>query len=100
METQTPVIAFTATRWGTLLESHSDWAGESPNAADCYRYCLAHPAVPLVLTAPKTIQELDENLEVLKSPPMSDQDCDHWERYGDIVYKHGRGAHAFESRWP
>jgi len=32
---------------------------ESPTAAHCYRYCLAHPAVKVVLTARKSIQELE-----------------------------------------
>jgi aryl-alcohol dehydrogenase-like predicted oxidoreductase len=101
IDSQTPIIAFTATRWGTLLEPHPQWPGEPPTAADCYRYCLAHPAIHLVLTAPKSIEELDENVRVLKSPPMSDQVCDHWERYGDLIYMHGHGKiHAYESRWP
>ena len=101
IKTQTPVVAFTATRWGTLLKLNPEWPSGPPTAADCYRYCLAHPAVDLVLTAPESIAELADNVGVLKSPPMSDPVCDHWERYGDIIYKHGRGAaHDYESRWP
>ena len=98
---QTPVIAFTATRWGTLLKQQVDWSGPPPTAVDCYRFCLAQPAVRLVLTAPKSVAELDENLAVMRLPPMSDQDCNHWERYGEFVYLQGRGgSHSFESRWP
>jgi aryl-alcohol dehydrogenase-like predicted oxidoreductase len=98
---QMPVVAFTATRWGTLLKQQVDWPGESPTAADCYRFCLAQPAVRLVLTAPKSVAELDENLAVMRLPPMSEQDCHHWERYGELVYQQGRGgSHDFESRWP
>ena len=96
-----PVIAFTATRWGTLLESRPDWPGNPPTAADCYRFCLAQPAVQLVLTAPKSVDELAENLAVLELPPMNARDCKRWEQYGDLIYFQGQGkTHAFESRWP
>ncbi len=36
---KTPVVAFTATRWRSLLESHAGWSGPPPSAVDCYRYC-------------------------------------------------------------
>jgi aryl-alcohol dehydrogenase-like predicted oxidoreductase len=95
---RTPIVAFTATRWGTLLEPYADWSGLPPTAADCYRYCLAQPAVQVVLTAPRTLAELEKNLEVLESPPMSKQKRDEWRRFGDLVYGAGKGA--FETSWP
>jgi aryl-alcohol dehydrogenase-like predicted oxidoreductase len=99
--TQTPVIAFTATRWRTLLTSHPEWPGQPPTAADCYRYCLARQAVHLVLTSPESIEELDENITVLTAPPMNEEVRGHWERFGDIIYKNGGGrTHNYESRWP
>jgi aryl-alcohol dehydrogenase-like predicted oxidoreductase len=97
VRTKTPVIAFTATRWGSLLEPRADWSDPPPSAAACYRYCLANPAVQLVLTSPRTVAELEENLEVLASASMNDRECAHWELYGDLVY--GRGTDAFESKW-
>jgi aryl-alcohol dehydrogenase-like predicted oxidoreductase len=97
----TPVIAFTATRWGTLLAPHPEWSRDPPTAADCYRYCLAQAAVRLVLTAPKSIAELRENQAVLKLPPMGSDACKHWNRFGDIIYKQAKGAgHDFETQWP
>ena len=96
-----PVIAFTATRWGTLLVPHPDWSRDPPTAADCYRYCLAQAAVRLVLTAPKSIAELRENQAVLKLPPMRSDACQHWNRFGDIIYKQGSDtSHEFETQWP
>lgn len=95
---RTPVVAFTATRWGSLLEGHPRWKQSPATAADCYRYCLAQPAVRLVLTAPQTVTELTENLDVLGSSTLSKQQRSHWERYGDLVY--GRGDDAFETEWP
>ena len=38
-----PVVAFTCTRWGSLLTGHQDWEGPVPTAADCYQYVLHHP---------------------------------------------------------
>jgi aryl-alcohol dehydrogenase-like predicted oxidoreductase len=94
---KTPVIAFTATRWRTLLEPRAGWTDPPPSAADCYRYCLAHSAVQLALTSPQTVEELVENREVLTSAPMNDRERAHWDRFGDLVY--GRGADAFETHW-
>jgi aryl-alcohol dehydrogenase-like predicted oxidoreductase len=98
IRTQTPIVAFTATRWGTLLTPHPDWPGKAPTAADCYRYCLAQPPVHIVLSAPRSLKELEGNLQVLELPLMSERECAQWERYGDLL--HGQGAHAFETRWP
>jgi aryl-alcohol dehydrogenase-like predicted oxidoreductase len=100
IKSETPVVAFTATRWGTLLEGNAEWPGEPPAAADCYRYCLAHPAVHVVLTAPKSIQELDQNVSVLKLPPMDHESLSQWERFGDIVYERSGSMTDYESRWP
>jgi aryl-alcohol dehydrogenase-like predicted oxidoreductase len=101
LKSGTPVIAFTATRWGTLLAPHPEWSSDPPTAADCYLHCLAQAAVQLVLTAPTSIAELRENQAVLKLPPMRRDACNHWNRFGDIVYKQGSGSsHEFESQWP
>jgi aryl-alcohol dehydrogenase-like predicted oxidoreductase len=98
IQSGTPVVAFTATRWGTLLKPPIGWPGEPPSAVDCYRYCLAQGAVHIVLSAPRSLVELDANLQVLRLPRMTDGQCAKWERYGDLVL--GEGAHAFETRWP
>lgn len=100
IKSKTPILAFTATRWGSLLEQDSTWSGEPPTAADCYQYCLSHPAVQVVLTAPKSVEELDENMRVLRSPQMDPESCRHWEQFGDIVYERGGSTTAYESRWP
>ncbi|HTU90421.1 MAG TPA: hypothetical protein VMF69_10130 [Gemmataceae bacterium] len=97
-QARTPIVAFTATRWGTLLEPHADWPDPPPTASDCYRYCLAEPAVQVVLTAPRSLAELEQNLTVLELPPMSKQERGRWQRFGDLVYSAGKGA--FETSWP
>ena len=100
INTQTPIVAFTATRWGTLLKGNPNWRSEPPGAVDCYRYCLTDNAVQVVLTAPESVRELTENLGVINSPRMSDQERDHWEQYGDIVYSRDGAEDDYESRWP
>jgi len=95
---RTPVVAFTATRWGTLLEPCADWPGPPPTASVCYRYALSQPAVQVVLTAPRSLAEMEQNLDVLELPPMSTQQRGQWQRFGDLVYGAGKGP--FETSWP
>lgn len=101
VEARTPVIAFTATRWGSLLAPPHSSRVAPPTAADCYRFCLAQPPVQIVLTAPRTVEEFRENVPVLTAPPMDPTCQAQWERYGDLIYQQGGAQqHAFESRWP
>ncbi|MBI1923643.1 aldo/keto reductase [Candidatus Poribacteria bacterium] len=94
-----PVVAFTCTRWGSLLAGHPEWDGPAPSAADCYRYVLHHPAVHLALTAPTTVAQLKENLATLKTTPEHDKkQLSLWEAYGKLVY--GDGSSAFDTQWP
>lgn len=92
-----PVIAFTCTRWGSLLKGHPQWHEPTPTAADCYRYALHHPAVQVALTAPATMSQLQSNLSVLNAPPLVTAEIEHWQVYGDLVY--GSGQDAFETQW-
>jgi len=87
-----------AVRSDTLLEPHADWPGVPPTASDCYRYCLAQPSVQVVLTAPRSFAELEQNLDVLELPPISKLERGRWQRFGDLVYGAGKGA--FETSWP
>jgi aryl-alcohol dehydrogenase-like predicted oxidoreductase len=92
-----PVIAFTCTRWGSLLKRHPQWHEPAPTAADCYRYALHHPAVQVALTAPATYSQLQENLTALKAPSLAIAEIERWQTYGDSVY--GSGQDAFETQW-
>ena len=98
LNAEVPVVAFTCTRWGSLLTGHQDWDGPVPTAADCYQYVLHHPAVHIALTAPTTPAQLAENLIALKSTEPSAQSLPLWEAYGKLVY--GDGTDAFETQWP
>jgi len=93
-----PVVAFTCTRWGSLLRGHPDWAEKVPTAPDFYRFALAHDAVRIALTAPSTISEHNENVETSVEGGLSESELLDWSRCGDLVY--GDGKDAFETRWP
>jgi aryl-alcohol dehydrogenase-like predicted oxidoreductase len=92
-----PVVAFTCTRWGTLLKKPTNWIPLPPTAADCYRFSLQHPAVRVALTSPATQAELESNLESLHTPALTAQKLAHWQQFGDLVY--GVGQDAFETQW-
>jgi hypothetical protein len=57
------LITFNNTCYGRLLRPRLGLA--APGAADCYRYSLAQPAVAACLAAPSTLEQLEENLDVL-----------------------------------
>ena len=63
LQSQTPIVAFTATRWGTLLEHHQQWPGDTPSRRGLLSILPGAPAVHIVLTAPRSLAELEENLE-------------------------------------
>lgn len=94
--TGVPVLGFTATRWGTLMEGHPEWDGSVPDAADCYRFVLEHPAVIATFTAPVTASQLRDNLAAMESPSATSRE--EWERYGRLVYV--EGSDPFETDWP
>lgn len=92
-----PVIAFTCTRWGSLLKGHPNWQGKIPTAADCYRYALSNDAVKIALTAPQNLAQLNENLQLLKNPTLDVAETSLWQSYGDLLY--GDGQDSFDTQW-
>jgi len=88
------VIAYTATRWGDLINPALTPAGEpTPRASDCYRFALSHPAVQVCMAGPADRTQLDEALCALERGPLS-IDEDLWmRRVGAHVKQHAR-AHS------
>ncbi|MBA7621970.1 hypothetical protein ES703_29341 [subsurface metagenome] len=81
------VVAFTATRWGQLLQQKRMPEGEiAPTAADCYRYVLSNPNVDVCLTGTKDIKQMRENLSLLELGPMNEQEMERMRRIGDFLY--------------
>jgi predicted aldo/keto reductase-like oxidoreductase len=80
-------VAFTATRWGQLLNPKKMPPDEKPaTAADCYRFVLSHPAVDVCISGAKTVEQMRENLSVLDGGPMSEDELIRMRRIGDHVY--------------
>lgn len=85
------IIAFTATRWGHLVNARKMPPGERPMApADCYRFVLSNPNVDLCMTGPKTAHEMTDALMTLDTKPMSEEELERARRIGDYVYSKGR----------
>ncbi|MEZ4294057.1 MAG: aldo/keto reductase [Polyangiaceae bacterium] len=80
------VVAYTATRWGGLLNPSLLPSDEpAPRGSDCYRFALSHPDVDVVLCGPKDRSELDEALRALDRGPMSEDELAWMKRVGKVV---------------
>jgi len=80
------VFAFTATRWGTLLDPRLGPRDQpTPRASDCYRFALTNPHVDACITGPKNGEELDEALVALGRGPMSEDELAWMRRVGATV---------------
>jgi aryl-alcohol dehydrogenase-like predicted oxidoreductase len=81
------LCAYTATRWGSLIDPRKVPAGESvPRAGDCYRFNLSHPAVDMTLCGPATREHVREACEALAKGPMDEGELAWMRRVGDHVY--------------
>jgi predicted aldo/keto reductase-like oxidoreductase len=60
------VSIYTPLRWGELLTAPRGWKGDAPQPHEIYRFALEHPAVHTVWNAPKTGEQLDENLRAVE----------------------------------
>jgi aryl-alcohol dehydrogenase-like predicted oxidoreductase len=71
-EDRAGVLAFTATRWGTLLDPKLMPKGErTPRASDCYRFALSSPHVHATLCGVKDASELTEALCAMERGPLT-----------------------------
>jgi aryl-alcohol dehydrogenase-like predicted oxidoreductase len=87
------IIAYTATRWGMLLQPVPR-AGypEGMPAGDCYRFALSHPAVDSVLCAARTPAELAEDVGAAHDGPLGDARLTELRRFGDAAHAAARGG--------
>lgn len=83
------VVVFTALRWGTLLQRPPGWPEDrpAPTAADCYRFVLANPLVHVVLTGPKTVEQLEENLLAAQQPALTEEQYRWLVEFGDAAHQ-------------
>lgn len=79
-------VAFTATRWGTLLDPRFVPEGEkTPRPSDCYRFALSSPHVDVCLAGPKDAEQLDEALVALERGPLDAAETQWMRRVGSGV---------------
>ncbi len=82
------VLAFTATRWGTLLDPRLLPKDErAPRASDCYRFALSSPHVHASLCGAKDASELTEGLAAIERGPLSVEERSWMLRVGAHVKK-------------
>jgi aryl-alcohol dehydrogenase-like predicted oxidoreductase len=87
------IVAYTATRWGKLLEPAGSHAPLT--APECYRFALAHPSVDVVLTAPRSYAELRENAEGVRAGPLAPARAAEARALGDAVRRRLIGRIGF-----
>jgi len=81
------VTAYTATCWRKLLKRPKGWTGDVPTAGHCYRFCLGNPRVNVVLTGPKTAEQLKENIEALDQGPLTEKEMAWMREFGKVVHR-------------
>jgi aryl-alcohol dehydrogenase-like predicted oxidoreductase len=87
------VVAYTATRWGMLLDPKRMPPGEkTPRASDCYRFALSSPAVDVCTVGPKNGAELDEALAAIDRGPLSADESAWMRRVGAFVRDGAKSA--------
>ena len=81
------IVAYTATRWGHLVDPKKMPPGETPpQARDCYRFALSHPAVSMVLCGPSDREQMQEALRALDAGPLDADEMARMHRIGNHVY--------------
>ncbi len=80
------VVTYTATSWRKLLRPPRGWKGPPATAGDCYRFCLTNPHVDIVLTGPRNLAELHENLAAMEKGPLSQSEMTFMRELGRAVH--------------
>jgi len=82
------IVSYTATRWTGLLRRPRGWPKDAvvPTAGMAYRFVLAHPAVDVVLTAPRNREEFEQNLASVRLGPPTDDELESMRKFGDAVH--------------
>jgi aryl-alcohol dehydrogenase-like predicted oxidoreductase len=85
-DTRPGVVAYTATRWGSLVDPRKTGDERTPGAGHCYRFCLGHPDIDMVLCGPANTDHVREACAALKEGPLSEEELAWMRRVGDRVY--------------
>jgi len=86
-ENRPGTVAYTATRWGSLLRAKNVPKGEAPmRGRDAYRFVLSNPDFNLCMTGPANAAEMDEALAALDEGPLSPEEGERIRRLGKYLY--------------
>jgi len=82
------IVSYTSTRWTRLLSRPKGWPEDQPvpTAGMAYRFVLNNPAVGVVLTAPRSLAEFEENLTAVRKGALNEEEMVFMRRFGDAVY--------------
>lgn len=87
------VIAYTATRWGMLLNGLPERGfPEGMTAAECYRFALANPHVDTVWCAARSFAELTEDIAGVEAGPLPEERYQEVCHFGDAVHAAASGG--------
>jgi aryl-alcohol dehydrogenase-like predicted oxidoreductase len=79
-------VAYTATRWGHLVDPKRIPRGERvPRASDCYRFVLSQPQIDVCLAGPANVKQMKEGLSALERGPLSEEETAWMRRVGDAI---------------
>ncbi len=84
-EKRPAVVAYTATRWGRLLQPADKHKAMTPE--ECYRFAITNPNVDLVLCGPKNYAELEQNARGVALGPLPKERIEEVRAFGDVVRK-------------
>ena len=80
------IVAYTATRWGQLLDAQRMPVGQSPlRGRDCYRFVLSNPDFNVCMTGPRNGTELREALAALDEGPLLPEEMDRVRTIGQHI---------------
>jgi predicted aldo/keto reductase-like oxidoreductase len=81
-------VAYTATRWGHLLDPKKIPPGEAvPRVSDCYRFVLSQPQIDLCMSGPANVEQMKEGLSALDRGPLSEDEMAWMRRIGDAIHR-------------
>jgi aryl-alcohol dehydrogenase-like predicted oxidoreductase len=90
------VVSYTALAWGQLIRPlegivmHPWPSGESFNGPPlspelCYRFVLMNPNVHVVLSGPRSREQLSQNLDAIRQGPLEPDEMNWIRQYGQLV---------------
>jgi len=86
MENRPGIVAYTATRWGQLLDAQRMPPGQPPlRARDCYRFVLSNPDFNVCMTGPSNAEHVREALMTLEEGPLQAEELQRIRAIGEHV---------------